>query len=382
MRASPATCAACLLLLSLLSDAGALAQDRAWADWTVSPRPVEAVSLSALSRAALATCGPGDAGLNDTAKSIAARKLRGLPMPDAEAIAALQRAAGEPHPWARAWAASGAALETAGVLGNLRDWLGDGALRRCGAAEASSQDGARVVVVVTTDALADLAALPTRARVGQWLTVEARLRVPASGGRVVVLGPDGSPRTVPSTFDGRTLRARFSTQQAGETTVQVVADVVGGPRPVLEASVFADAEPEPDDATRSPPAGADAAGGDEEHLIAMIAAARAWSRLPPLTRSARLDEVARDHARRIIAAHALSHDAGDGDPMERMRCAGLDVRAAGENVARAATLELAHRATWVSPSHRANLLGRYTHVGVAVTRDGKGEAWIVEEMAR
>jgi uncharacterized protein YkwD len=372
-------------LVILLSPGRARAQE-AWADWTASPRPVEAASLPTRARAALAACGPGDAGLNATARSIAARKARGLPMPDAETIATLQRAAGEPHPWARAWAASGGALEAPGVLQELQRWLGEGALRRCGAAEAMSPDGARVVVVVAADALADLAALPTRSRVGQWLTVEARMRVPAGGGRVVVLGPDGSPRTVPTSFDGRTLRARFAPPQAGETTVQVMADVAGGPRPVLEATVFADAEPHTDDARGgaaddAAPSAA-AAGTDEDRLLSMIEAARSSSGLPPVARDARLDGVARDHAIRILAVRALAHDAGDGDPMDRVRAAGVEAREVGENVARGPTVELAHRATWTSPAHRANLLGRYTRVGVAVARDGKGDAWIVEEMAR
>jgi uncharacterized protein YkwD len=54
----------------------------------------------------------------------------------------------------------------------------------------------------------------------------------------------------------------------------------------------------------------------------------------------------------------------------------------GENVAHATTVALAHRALWASPSHRANLLRReFESVGVAVARDDRGDAWVVETFA-
>jgi uncharacterized protein YkwD len=84
----------------------------------------------------------------------------------------------------------------------------------------------------------------------------------------------------------------------------------------------------------------------------------------------------------MAAAHVLAHDAGDGAPIERLRSAGIEPREAGENVAHAATVALAHRALWASPSHRANMLRRdFDRVGVAVARDERGEAWIVETFA-
>jgi uncharacterized protein YkwD len=84
----------------------------------------------------------------------------------------------------------------------------------------------------------------------------------------------------------------------------------------------------------------------------------------------------------MAAAHELAHDAGDGDPLERLRNAGLDACDAGENVAHAASVPLAHRTLWASPSHRANLLGReFDRLGVAVVRDEHGDAWAVETFA-
>lgn len=355
-----------------------------WADWTSSPRAIDASSVDPLERAALAACGAGEAGLRETARVILGRKLAGASMPELDAIEAAQRTAGEPHPWPRAWSASGRALEPGTTLPKLESWLGGAErLRRCGVAAGASKEGMHVLVVVAVDALADLAPLPTRARTGQWLTVEARMRAPSSGGRVVVMHADEAPRTVPSWFDGTTLRARFVADRPGVMSVQVVAELAGGPRPVLEATVFADVDPPAHDEDRTAP-GEDAAPGasDGERLAAMVAAARAAAGLSPLRRDARLDAVARAHATRMAATRELAHDAGDGDPLERLHDAGLDPRDAGENVAHAATVPLAHRALWASPSHRGNLLGReYDRVGVAVVRDEHGDAWAVETFA-
>jgi hypothetical protein len=383
--------------VALAAPGAARAQDEGgWPAWTASPRPDRgAASRTPLEQAALEACGAGDAALAEVARGVLARKLRGLPLPEPESLASMQRAAGEPHPWARTWAARARTLEAAAVLPRLASWLsGDRGLRRCGVAGGAAADGAQVLVVVAIDALADLSPLPTRARAGQWLTVEARMHVAASGARVVVLGPSG-PRTVPSWIEGGAVRARFAPESPGELTVQVIADLASGPRPVIEAAVLADVDAPaasgnrdgaahdvpPDD--RAAP-GEDVAAGtpDDDRLAAMIGAARAASSLPPLARDPRLDAAARGHAARMLAAGDLAHDAGDGDPASRIRAAGLDAREAGENVARAATLSLAHRATWASPSHRANLLGRYDRLGVAVVRDARGDAWIVEELAR
>ena len=270
-------------------------------------------------------------------------------------------------------------------------------LRRCGVATGVAPDGSYALVVVTVEALADLAPLPTRARTGQWLTVEAHLRTAAPKATVFVMDASGAPRAVPSWIEGRVVRARFAVDQPGELDVQVVADVPGGPRPVLEAAVFVDVDP-PRDAgaggasdvpgVPAPGESEDGASGgpapapDDVRLARMMAAARSSVGLSSLPRDPRLDRLALAHATRMAATHELAHDAGDGDPLERMRQAGLDPRLAGENVAHAATLPLAHRAIWASPSHRLNLLGRgYDRMGVGVVRDERGELWVVETFA-
>ncbi len=359
-----------------------------WSAWTASPVAVDPASLLPIEREALAVCGAAEAGLRDTARVLLGRRLRGIPLPEADEVAALQRAAGEPHPWARTWMASGRTLDHDAALKSLGTWLGAvstrPALRRCGAAYGEGSDGTGALVVVAVEALADLTPLPTQARPGEWLTLEVRMRVPAHGAEVLLLGPSGSPRSLPVSFAGGVLRGRFVAERPGAFALQVVADVTGGPRPVLEAMVFAGVDPSDGKATAVAPGEAAAAAGadDADGLSSMIAAARASEGVPPLARDRRLDALARDHAARMARTQRLAHDAGDGDPLDRLRAAGIDVAYAGENVAQAATLALAHRATWASPSHRANLLrARFGRVGVGVVRGDRGEVWITETFA-
>jgi uncharacterized protein YkwD len=363
-----------------------------WAAWSSSPAALDQAPLADVEREALRRCGEGDARLEDTARQIAARESRGSPLPPLDAIVSIQRASGEPHPWPSVWSARAASPSSPATMDKLDAWLATAdttgaaswpsARRRCGAAVAPAGIGERVLVVVAVDALADLAPLPVRARAGQWLTVEARLRVPARGGAVFVVGPHGTPRSVPTAYDGRTLRARFAPDEPGAFAIQVVADLAGGSRPVLEATVFADVAP-PDALLEDPAPGEEiamAGRSDDDRLAAMAAAARAAGGGSPLVRDARLDAVARAHASRMAQTHVLSHDVGDGDPSERLRVAGFAGVEVGENVATAATVALAHRALWRSPSHRANLVRRdFDRLGVSAVRDDRGAVWIAEE---
>jgi uncharacterized protein YkwD len=78
-----------------------------------------------------------------------------------------------------------------------------------------------------------------------------------------------------------------------------------------------------------------------------------------------------------------AHDVGDGDLTARLDEAGITARAAGENVAHAADVTLAHRALHASPSHRANLLhAQYTHMGVAAVTAEDGTVYVCQVFAR
>jgi len=305
-----------------------------------------------------------DAVLNGVARQLADRKATGQATDEAQ-LAYFLHAAGDAHPWPRAWLGSDPARGEA--------W--NGAWKRSGEARCGSAGGA----VVGVDALADLETpIPLRARTGQWISVEARMLVPASAARVVVSTNDADPRPILSSFDaqGQRIRARVSADHPGAMTIQVIADVASGPRPVIETTVFVDVEPQ----AQPQIAPGEHAGGD---LGKMLDAMRAELGLPALARDPKLDALAADHTRRMMRQQSTTHDAGDGSPIDRLRDAGVAAVEAGENVAHAASIVRAHRALWNSPSHRKNLVrSDFARVGVAAMTDADGTVWVTEMFVR
>jgi uncharacterized protein YkwD len=366
-----------------------------WAAWTSSPRPVVVAGDAVASdREAelLARCGQGEEGLREVAAQIARERTEGKPRLDLDALTFALRAAGEPHVWPRAWVAAGKTLDRATTLAKLEAWgatFQQAGERRCGVAMAASKDGTQVVAAVALDAVADLAPLPTRAHVGMSLTLDAHFLISASNAHVLVQGPDEDPHAIPAWIQTEAgephLRARFLPDRPGAFTVQVVADGASGPRPMLEARVFADVPPPAhfeEGAAPGETAPAPSTTDEADQLTAMVAGLRRWAGLGPLARDARLDALAAAHAARMKAARTVGHDVGDGDPIDRLSRMGESARLVGENVAHAGTTRLAHRALYESPSHRANLLRpEFDRIGVAVVRDSDGSVWVSEEFA-
>jgi uncharacterized protein YkwD len=355
-----------------------------WADATASRPHPDGPPMTDREADLQRHCGAFEGGLRSVAGLLVERKLRGLPYLDLDGLTFAQRTAGEPHVWPRAWIVSGRALDHEATLKKLDAWRAsfhDIGERRCGVATGFGQDGSEVVAAIALDALADLGAVPTRIRSGTWQSVAATLLVPATGAHVVIMGPSGEPQPVPTSFDGSHVRARFGADRTGPFTVQVVADVATGPRPVLEAQLFADIEP-PHATPKLAAPGEEAGAGVTDKataLSSMVEALRVAEKLRPLVRDGRLDAVALAHARRMKEAHTLGHDVGDGDPAERLANAGLRARETGENVAHAQSILLAHRALYASVSHRENLLSpEFTHLGVGVLEDPDGSVWVAQ----
>lgn len=330
-----------------------------------------------------ALCGSSDAALQGVAARNLASLLESGSLLTPDDLSFTLRAAGEPHVWARAWSVS-AALNEDDVARRMTSWiagftsLGE---RRCGLARGTRGDGASVVVAVGVDALADMAPLPTSARVGQWLTLEGTMLVPTSAVKVLLLGPRGAPKTVLASLSGDKIRSTFAVDQEGPWLVQVLATVSTGPRPVLEAMVFAGSNP-PSRFVSLPAPGEDAAKGaadDLDAMLRMVNAARATEGLPTLERRERLDKIAQAHTEDMMKARMVGHNVGNGDLRARMNASGMRVRIAGENLASARSVEHAHRALWASPSHRDNILfSDFRRMGVAVGRAPDGTVWVTE----
>lgn len=386
--ASPFPPAASALALSTaifsaaLASAGpALAEDLVHAPATRSPQPAAAPdpALQGLAR----ICG-GDRALAAAAGRAAERQRQVGELLRADELAFTLRAEGGPHVWPRAWSIEAPRADAPEVEGRFRAWLGTWKTlgeRRCGLARSRLPSGASIVAAVGVDALADLESLPMRARAGQWLTLEARMLVPASSVTVVLLGPRGAPKTVPARISGGRIRSSFSVDRPGTWLVQVLAHVSTGPRPVLEARVYADEAP-PSRYARPAVPGESAGRAQKDEaaaLLEMINAARRHDRLPALVRDPALDALARAHAARMIRRGLVGHDVGRGDPAQRLEEAGYPARLAAENVASAKTLLDAHRALWSSPSHRGNLLHpSFRKVGLATARDARGIVYVTE----
>jgi uncharacterized protein YkwD len=363
-------------------DARAELPPLAWKESTQSPRPGRA--LEGRDAQLHAMCGARDAALDVVAGRNLSSLISGEGLLTADDLGFTLRAAGDPHVWARAWSVSGTALDDEDVGRRMKAWLGGwNALgeRRCAIARGTRGDGATVVAAVAVDALADMGPLPTTARVGQWLTLEGTMLVPASAVRVVLLGPRGAPKTVLASLSGGRIRSTFSVDQAGGWLVQVLATVSTGPRPVLEAMVYAGSSP-PSRFVAAAAPGEDAAKGaldDADAMLRMVNAARAAEGLPALVRDARLDALAQAHNEEMLKARMVGHDVGSGDLRARMNASGMRVKVAGENLASARSLEHSHRALWASPSHRDNMLyGDFRRMGVAVARARDETVWVTE----
>jgi uncharacterized protein YkwD len=165
-----------------------------------------------------------------------------------------------------------------------------------------------------------------------------------------------------------------------------LANVAGGPRPVLEATVYADVGPPSsyfgDPAPGEPQAPLSPATDQSGALLSMVNQARAAEQSPPLKRDPQLDALAAQHAEAMRRLRRIAHDTGDGDPPARVQAANLDVLATGENVAHALDVTRAHRALWASPSHRENLLQpRFDGIGIGIVADPDGSIWVCEVFA-
>lgn len=379
---------ACVLVTSLLAIAAAADTVPLRVQWkTELSSPKNTASTNPKENALLALCGPADTALMDVASIVAKRQLDGAHNLTADEVAFALRASGDPHVWPKAWSLSGENLDDGDVATRFTTFINSTRTlgkRRCGVSRQNGNGAASAATVITIDALADLSPLPTSARVGQWINLEGVMLVPASGVQVVLLGPRSAPKTVPSSLAGGRIRSTFSVDQPGLWLVQVLATVSTGPRPVLEATIYAGQKP-PSEFVRAPVPGEEAGRGisdPADAMLRMINAARVAEGRRPLSRDPALDGVARTHSERMKNARLLGHDVGGGDPRARLEAAGISASVAGENVASAGTLENAHRALWASPSHRGNLLlERFTRVGIAVVQGADGAVWVTEMFA-
>lgn len=110
----------------------------------------------------------------------------------------------------------------------------------------------------------------------------------------------------------------------------------------------------------------------EAEMLQMLNAARAEAGLGPLEMDPELVAVARQHSQDMFARGYFAHTNPDGqNPFDRIRAGNIPYLVAGENLAHASTLSIAHNGLMNSPGHRANILRpEFGRVGIGILDGG------------
>lgn len=121
----------------------------------------------------------------------------------------------------------------------------------------------------------------------------------------------------------------------------------------------------------------------EERMLALVNRERARDGLPPLVMDESLRRTARLHSKDMLARGYFAHDTPEGrTPFRRMRAGGARFRSAGENLAFAMTLEMAHEGLMNSPDHRENILTSEFHrVGISAVKAGARGIMFTQDFA-
>ena len=111
----------------------------------------------------------------------------------------------------------------------------------------------------------------------------------------------------------------------------------------------------------------------EKEMLRLLNKERAQQGLPELVMDEALREVARQHSVDMFQRGYFGHIDPDGNtPFDRMRDGGISFVIAGENVAVAPTVSLAHQGLMNSPGHRENILrSQYHRVGIGAAQNSR-----------
>lgn len=108
----------------------------------------------------------------------------------------------------------------------------------------------------------------------------------------------------------------------------------------------------------------------EQRMLELVNQERAAAGLGPLEFDDQLRDVARAHSREMFELGYFAHQSPQtGSPFDRLRRAGIAFLVAGENLAYAPNVRVAHEGLMQSPGHRANILRpAFGRVGIGVIR--------------
>lgn len=110
----------------------------------------------------------------------------------------------------------------------------------------------------------------------------------------------------------------------------------------------------------------------EAEMLRLVNKERQAAGLKALSPDPELTEVARKHSTDMFVRGYFAHDTPEGrDPFDRMRAAEVRFLTAGENLALARSVPIAHTGLMNSPGHRANILRpEFGRVGIGIMDGG------------
>jgi uncharacterized protein YkwD/uncharacterized membrane protein required for colicin V production len=110
----------------------------------------------------------------------------------------------------------------------------------------------------------------------------------------------------------------------------------------------------------------------EKRMLDLVNSERVANGLQPLAADPELTEVARRHSADMFARGYFAHDTPEGlTPFDRMEQANVHFLVAGENLALAPTVTVAHTGLMNSPGHRANILRpQFGRAGIGIMDGG------------
>ena len=110
----------------------------------------------------------------------------------------------------------------------------------------------------------------------------------------------------------------------------------------------------------------------EEEMLELMNQERAERDLPELVMDEELREVARKHSTDMFQRGYFGHQDPDGvGPFDRIQDGGISYTYAGENLAIAPTVSIAHRGLMDSPGHKENILRpEFIKVGIGAVKGG------------
>lgn len=119
----------------------------------------------------------------------------------------------------------------------------------------------------------------------------------------------------------------------------------------------------------------------EAEMLVLVNNERVKNGLKPVEADPELVPVARAHSSDMFLRGYFSHNNPEGQtPFDRMKKANVLFMAAGENLALAPTLEMAHDGLMNSPGHRANILSpSFGRLGIGIMDGGKYGLMVSQE---